>query len=192
MTLNVGSINSGPQPAGPQPVAPSCDVQATAATIRYITEADWNQLVGDHSSDTSATTSTPPTSVAPTTTSSPASDSSQPQYEGDEAQIADVFRRFISGPDLDTLVSLLEDGEALRETLSKEPAGKTGTPSARVDSVTLVDDTHASVTYTILLDGRVALPNQHGTAVKIDGKWLMSRATYCALVAQGGVQCPPA
>ena len=190
MTLNIGTIQ-GPgdpvviQPVGPQPVAPSCDLQATATTIRYITEADWKQRVGDHSSDTS-------TSGAPSTTTSPAaSDSSQPQYTGDEAQIADVFRTFISGSDIDTLVSLLEDGVALRETLSKEPTGKTGTPSARIDSVTLVDDTHALVTYSILLNGQLSLPNQHGTAVKIDGTWRVSRDTYCALVAQGGIQCPP-
>jgi hypothetical protein len=126
ITLRVGSIQ-GPgdppniQPAGPgpPPVAPTCDLLATAATIRYITEAEWKQLVGDHNSDTSATTSPPPA-----TTSSPAGVSSELQYEGDEAQIADVFRTFLAGPDIDTMVSLLEDGETLRGILTAEPANK--------------------------------------------------------------------
>jgi len=56
----------------------------------------------------------------------------------------------------------------------------------------MVDNTHAQVIYSILSHGSVVLPNQRGGAVKIDGSWKMSRAGYCALVAQGGIQCPTA
>jgi hypothetical protein len=36
--------------SGQERVPASCDVQATAATIRYIDEAAWNRLLTDHSS----------------------------------------------------------------------------------------------------------------------------------------------
>jgi hypothetical protein len=36
--------------SGQEPVPASCDVQATAATIHYIDEAAWNQLLADHDS----------------------------------------------------------------------------------------------------------------------------------------------
>jgi hypothetical protein len=193
MTLSVGTIHTGgdpvvPQPVGPQPVAPSCDVQATATTIRYITEADWKQLVGDHS-EASATNDAPAT-----TTSPPASNSSQPQYEGDEAAIANVFETWISGPGVEATIPLIEDGEALRSAISAPPpVGSVDQKhSARVDSIRLVDDTHANVTFSILdRNGNAVLPNQQGSAVKIDSTWRVSRDTYCALVSEGGIQCPP-
>jgi hypothetical protein len=27
--------------------------------------------------------------------------------------------------------------------------------------------------------------------VKIDGRWLVTRKTYCALLTNGGITCPP-
>jgi len=58
--------------------------------------------------------------------------------------------------------------------------------------VRLVYDTHALLTFSILDEnGKVVLGNQQGGAVKIDGNWRVSRTTYCALVAQGGIHCPP-
>lgn len=116
----------------------------------------------------------------------------EPVFSGDEEQIAEVFRTFIGGPDLDTRVLLIEDGEALRETLSEEPNGQgSQSYSARVDRVQLVDDTHAVVTYSLVANGSVLLSTQQGEAVKVDGTWKMSRASYCALVARGGITCPP-
>jgi hypothetical protein len=118
----------------------------------------------------------------------------QSQYEGEEAAIAEVFRTWISGPGVDATVPLIEDGDGLRDAISQVPAGPEGARkhSARVDVVRLVDDTYALVTFSILDEnGNVVLGNQQGGAVKIDGNWRVSRATYCALVAQGGIQCPP-
>jgi hypothetical protein len=46
------------------------------------------------------------------------------------------------------------------------------------------------VTFSILTNGAMTLANQRGSAVKIDGTWHVSRATYCATVGLGVVQCP--
>jgi len=39
----------------------------------------------------------------------------------------------------------------------------------------------AEVTYNILINGTVALPNATGYATEVGGKWLVAKATFCAL-----------
>ncbi len=39
----------------------------------------------------------------------------------------------------------------------------------------------AEVTYNILVNGTVALPNATGYATVVGGKWLVAKATFCAL-----------
>jgi hypothetical protein len=63
--------------------------------------------------------------------------------------------------------------------------------SGRVDSVEIVDDTHANVVYSILFDGSPEFALRPGEAVKIDGVWKVSRDTVCALLEIGGISCPP-
>jgi hypothetical protein len=48
----------------------------------------------------------------------------------------------------------------------------------------------AEVTYTIAVNGTPALPNATGYATKQGGKWLVAKATFCALEALEG--SPPA
>jgi hypothetical protein len=60
-----------------------------------------------------------------------------------------------------------------------------------VGSVTLVSPTEATVQYDVLHYGAVAIGGQQGTVKKIGGQWMVSRETACALLAQGGIQCPP-
>jgi hypothetical protein len=63
--------------------------------------------------------------------------------------------------------------------------------SGRVDSITLVDETHADVVYSILFDGIPQYAERRGRAIKIDGTWMVSRDTVCALLTLGGITCPP-
>ena len=35
------------------------------------------------------------------------------------------------------------------------------------------------------------LGTREGRALRIDGRWKVSRATYCGLIAMAGVRCPP-
>jgi hypothetical protein len=53
-----------------------------------------------------------------------------------------------------------------------------------VTSVTLASATQAKVTYTILENGKPALPNQTGIAVKQGGTWKVSIASFCGLLTQ--------
>ena len=164
-----------------------CDLVGVANRVRQVDDATWDQTLtdlGDRVNQPGQATTTTPTP----TTSTP-----EPQDNGDEAAIANVFKTWISGPGVDATVPLLEDGEALRGALSQPAPALSAEPhSARVDAIHLVDDTHADVTFSILdQNGNAVLPSQQGAAVKIDGIWRVSRDTYCALVAKGGIQCPP-
>jgi hypothetical protein len=165
-----------------------CDPVGVASTVRQVDNATWDQTLTDLGDRVNRP------GQATTTTPAPALDTPQPQYQGEEAAIANVFTTWISGPGVDATVPLIEDGDALRATLSQVPAGSANAQkhAARVDAITLVDDTHAHVTFSIVDENsNVVLGNQQGAAVKIDGTWRVSRATYCALVSRGGIQCPP-
>jgi hypothetical protein len=118
----------------------------------------------------------------------------EPVLEGDERAAADAFHTWISPGDLEQLVTRIEDGDALRDVLaeSQTHVDPAATYEARVHEVRLVDPDHALVTFSLLRDGAALLANQQGVAVRIDGRWVVSRATYCAIVAMGGVSCPPA
>jgi hypothetical protein len=117
----------------------------------------------------------------------------EPELTGEDAAIADVFRTWVSAPAVDTTVSILEDGDALRDTIEQVRAQNPGSAghTARVDAVQLVDASHALVTFSIFSNGNLTLGNQQGGAVKIDGTWHVSRATYCSTISLGAVQCPP-
>jgi hypothetical protein len=158
------------------------EVLAVARGLRTVDASEWQQL---HVTTPGPTDTAPPVTAAPSTP--------EPEFTGEEAAIADVFHRWVSRPDVDSTVAILEDGEALRDTIEQVRTRNPGSDnhSARVDAVQLVDDTHASVTFSILTGGSLTLANQNGTAVKIDGTWHVSRATYCATVGMGVVQCPP-
>jgi len=96
-------------------------------------------------------------------------------------------------------VSLLEDGasfppasvEGMRAT-----AAKTGSIDVNVKSVTAlgradcskaaVKSPCAKVTFDLIVNGQPVVPNQTGYAVKQDGKWKVSKTTFCTLAALGG------
>ena len=63
--------------------------------------------------------------------------------------------------------------------------------SARVDAVRLVSSERALVTFSILANGAPKLDDQQGGAVRVNGRWVVNRATYCSVVALVGVGCPP-
>jgi hypothetical protein len=93
---------------------------------------------------------------------------------------------------------LLEDGSQLAAVitaLENSPTAK-GT-TAKVKKV-VIDPTHqkAAITYDIIgPTGSVALPNATGVAVYQNGQWLVSKSSFCGLVALGaqatGTTPPP-
>jgi hypothetical protein len=115
--------------------------------------------------------------AGPTTTTSSMSNTQQV-----EAAYGDFFS---SKTPLATRVSLLQNGSKfapLISALAKNPLA--GNTSATVSSVTIANPIYATVVYTVHIGG-VAVPglkNRTGTAVRVNGKWEVGDASFCALV----------
>lgn len=62
--------------------------------------------------------------------------------------------------------------------------------TATVSAVEIVDATHANVTYTLLMGGAPALPDQNGQAVKDGDRWKVAAMTFCALATLQGGEVP--
>jgi hypothetical protein len=62
-----------------------------------------------------------------------------------------------------------------------------------VDTVRYLNDHEAVVTYTAQITGslNITLGNRPGRAIVVDGKWKVTRETFCEWAQVGGVQCPP-
>jgi endonuclease/exonuclease/phosphatase family metal-dependent hydrolase len=113
------------------------------------------------------------------------------------AAITEAFNTLFGGgaADVDQRLAALEDGEQLRtfflETYEAVRA-LADQIEVRIDEVRLVDATHADVTYTLLLDGNAVLDHLPGAAVQVDGRWLVTRRTFCDVSLQGQTDIPPA
>ncbi|MET9491256.1 hypothetical protein [Nocardia sp. NPDC006630] len=103
-------------------------------------------------------------------------------------EITDAFVNFFDArTPAETKVGLLENGSALSPAIVQQSGSSMASGSAAtVSSVSLDDATHASVVYTILMNGAPALPNQSGKAISIDGHWKVAVATYCSLLKMQG------
>jgi hypothetical protein len=100
-------------------------------------------------------------------------------------------------------ISQLQDGSQLNALYVKNKTSPLAAgSSANVKSVQLLDAAGcqspgipspcALVTYDILLKGKVVLPGSKGYATEIGGKWLVSKTTFCALLALQNGSVPPA
>ena len=69
--------------------------------------------------------------------------------------------------------------------------GTARTAVHRVERIVFVSDTEAAVWFSVWLGASPYLPTHRGAAVLVDGRWKVSRATFCALLARVGVACPP-
>ncbi|AZG45791.1 hypothetical protein [Gordonia insulae] len=132
---------------------------------------------------------------APSATSSAAASSAPATADAAVTkEITDAYTVFFNGQTPpDQRAALIESGAAFTPVLQ----GLTQNPQSmqttvNVKSVTLVDDTHADVSYDLLMAGNPALPDQSGQAVKVDGTWKVADDTFCALMAvQGGAEQIP-
>jgi hypothetical protein len=110
---------------------------------------------------------------------------------------------FAPDTSVDGKADLVEDGATLRPTIEagrKNPQSQGS--SAKVKGVTPLDNAQcdqngvpspcAEVTYDVLIGGNPVLPDSKGYAVRVDGRWKVSRATLCGLLELGGTKCPPA
>ncbi|MQY19916.1 hypothetical protein [Nocardia macrotermitis] len=102
--------------------------------------------------------------------------------------VSSTYQRFFNGSTTaDQKIALLENGQAFAATI-KAQAGSAMAKSttATVSNVASSGTDHADVTFTILFDGKPALAGQSGTAVRTDGAWKVTAATFCALLTLEG------
>ncbi|MFD8750368.1 hypothetical protein ACFV0O_05205 [Kitasatospora sp. NPDC059577] len=82
---------------------------------------------------------------------------------------------------------LLQGGDQLLPVLqgfSQDP--RVGQVQAKVTDVSFADSSHATVTYSLSLQGTVVEPSASGQAVLENGTWKVSRSTLCGLLTQAG------
>jgi hypothetical protein len=81
-------------------------------------------------------------------------------------------------------IGLLEHGGQFAQAIAAQANNPmAGNTSATVSSVQVTDPAHATVTYSIMMNGNPALPNQSGKAVLEAGQWKVAASTFCALLA---------
>jgi hypothetical protein len=81
-------------------------------------------------------------------------------------------------------VESLQNGQAFRSVIvaeSKKPAAQGS--DAKVTAVSLRSSDVAKVTFTVYSQGKPALPNASGFAVRQNGKWKVAAKTFCNLLA---------
>lgn len=143
----------------------------------------------------------PPTTtglkVVPTIPDVPAVTTTAPPFaptSADEQQIVDVFDTWMNGFTDESLQAATEDPAAV---LGPSHAGWASQPPeylagfhGRVDSVRVINDDHAEVTYTILHSGQEAYPRRQGAAIRVNGQWKVTTSTVCGMLAVGNIRCP--
>lgn len=104
------------------------------------------------------------------------------------ADVQDAFDLLFSNvePDPAQRLRALEDGDALRESFLERvrQLGPLNT-EARIDSITADGADAVTVVFSILLDGNVVLDALPGRAIREDGRWLVSKDTYCQVASLG-------
>ncbi len=135
-------------------------------------------------------TISPPSITVPVTTLPPFVPSTS-----DEQQINDLFVAWLRDHPDDETRAIVEDADALLDSIHQGLAQHTPDDLAKysgtVSAIRMLDADHAEVQYTLLHDGQVQFGPRTGVAVRIDGRWKVSRATECALLSLGGITCPP-
>ena len=133
-------------------------------------------VAGCTSSDDNSSSSSSATTVSTTPSS------------GEAKAVDDAFVAFFSGETSGAeKITLVENGEAFADTINAQadsPLSKSTTAS--VTNVDLDAPGHATVTYTISMNGQPALVDQMGEAVQVNGQWKVSQASFCALLMLEG------
>jgi hypothetical protein len=112
----------------------------------------------------------------------------------DEGAIQQLFVAWLRDHPDDETRLIVEDADALLDSIhqglaqhtAEDLAGYSGTVSA----IRMIDADHADVDYTLLHNGLPQFGRRTGAAVRVNGRWMVSRDTECSLLALGGISCP--
>jgi hypothetical protein len=121
-----------------------------------------------------------------TTTAASTSESIRPAVR--RAVTAAFDGLFAPSPDADAQLSHLEDGAALKESFlaRKQAVGDLANhTSVRIDSFDRATRNTVDVTFSILVSGAVVLDALPGRAKLVEGRWLVTTATYCQVATLG-------
>jgi hypothetical protein len=99
---------------------------------------------------------------------------------------------FASNRDRRRVASHLEDGERLAPLIDEAAARfpQVSETRVRVDRIRYVNPTSAQVRFTIMA-GALGAFSFEGQMFERDRRWIVSRDTFCQVIAGSGVQCPP-
>lgn len=101
----------------------------------------------------------------------------------EKAAAADWTAFFDAKTPVSQRVALLQDGSefaAIIQAQAKSPLAASA--SAAVTKVSLTSCSLAEVSYSILVDGSTALPDQLGQAVNTTGTWQVGDSSFCGLL----------
>lgn len=139
---------------------------------------------GSSTPDAGATTPAEVVSTTPGSTSTAPADPAAAK-----AEIKTVWTTFFnSGTAQNKAAAILEDGDQLHGALkvaAQEDKKTKLDRRAKVQLIRFINPTTATVTWTLLNGTTPVLPNASGQAVLVDGKWKVSKLTFCTLVELG-------
>jgi len=140
--------------------------------------------------DTAGPNATNQTSAA--APSSPAatgagSGSGTPADAATSAAIKKAYGQFFSGTAAPAVSQqALQHGEAFKQVLEAQAKGQYSKGSSVQVTAITVNGPVAFVTFTLLSNGKVLLPNIKGNAVQDGGTWKVAAATFCLLLKLQG------
>jgi hypothetical protein len=124
-------------------------------------------------------------SSAPTSSATTPSGSATPGSSSPAGAVAAITTNWVTFFSASTpvpkRVMLLQDGSQFPKA-ALAATGFAAQASAKVQAVTNVTASQATVKYAILLAGAPALPHETGTAVYQNGTWKVGLASFCALL----------
>ncbi|HTT52064.1 MAG TPA: hypothetical protein VMH35_11745 [Streptosporangiaceae bacterium] len=134
------------------------------------------------SSNNSGASASPSTSKP--ATSAPATSASAAASGSAAALITKNWEAFFSAKTpVAKRVALLQNGQVFAAVIRAQAGSSlASSASAKVTKVTVTSPTHAKVTYSILVGGSPALPNQSGVAILQGGTWKVGLASFCSLL----------
>lgn len=104
---------------------------------------------------------------------------------GDETAVKSLWQEFFNtATPLERRQALLQNGAAFADVLKAEAVS--GPMSVVVDAVRFSDVSHATVSFALRIGTTVRLPSVAGAAVRVDGRWLVSKSTMCVVLAASG------
>jgi len=129
-------------------------------------------------------------SASPAVTPSPSASSPI----SNEEQITANWEMFFAGTtSAARKIGLLQNGDQFADVIrAQADSALSQATQAKVAKVKLLSATKAAVTYSILMNDKVVLADQHGEAVLQDGVWKVGAASFKALLAlEAGASAAP-